>query len=437
MFVRTRLAALVVAALTSAVLLAQGHDVVIPYVPPPQDNTRLHDPVTALVHRVEAGTAHLTAAPVGGVLPSLLRELKIPASSQVLVFSKTSLQYEFISPRTPRALYFNDDTYLGFVPDSTTMELSSVDPEAGAVFYTIAHRTGARPVLVTDARCLQCHQIPATLGVSGHLMRSTFARADGTLARDEPSFLTDDTSPFEERWGGWFVTGTVQGALHMGNAPLPESQHAASFDRHRGSAMTDVSAIFEHQRYLSPESDVVALMVLGHQIRMHNLIARLHHTASAPGAAQKDVDAGIEDLLRYMLFVDAVPLPGPVKGSTTFAADFERLGPTDAKGRSLRDFDLTTRLFKYPCSYLIYSDAFLGLPAAAKTAIYARLDAILSGQDRDPAFAKLRPADRTAIREILQATHPEFSKQETERRSARRFSSAIGANEERARLKPG
>jgi hypothetical protein len=413
---------LLAAVLGAAILAAQGHDVVIPYIPPPQDNSALHDPVTNLARRIEAGSTRLTTAPVGGALPALLRELNIPVSSQVLVFSKTSLQHEYITPRTPRAIYFNDDTYVGFVPDGPILEVSTVDPEIGAVFYTVGHRTGARPILVTDERCLQCHQIPATFGIAGHMMRSTFVRSDGTLASGEPSYLTDDTSPIEERWGGWFVSGTVGGAMHMGNSPLPQSEHAATFDRSRGTAITDVARLFSEDRYLSPHSDVVALMVLGHQTRMHNLIARLHHLASSrgsaattesaelkPGPGDAAVTTAIDDLVRYLLFADEASLKGPVVGTSTFAADFEKLGPKDGRGRSLRQFDLQTRMFRYPCSYLIYSEAFLALPADIKSAIYSRLDGILTGRDGDASFGRLSSADRTAILEILTATHSEFA----------------------------
>jgi hypothetical protein len=412
--------------LGAAILAAQGHDVVVPYIPPPQDNTALHDPVTKLAQRIQSGTTSLTLAPVAGALPALLRELKIPVSSQVLVFSKTSLQHQYITPRTPRAIYFNDDTYVGFVPDGPLLEVSTVDPDIGAVFYTVGHRTGARPILVTDERCLQCHQIPATFGIAGHMMRSTFVRSDGSLASGEPSYLTDDASPIEERWGGWFVSGTIGGAMHMGNAPLPQSEHAATFDRARGTAITDVARLFAFDRYLSPHSDVVALMVLGHQTRLHNLIARLHHLARTAAPASEPVElkpgpaygaggtnpavaTAIDDLVRYLLFADEAPLKGPVAGSSTFAADFEKLGPKDGRGRSLRQFDLQTRMFRYPCSYLIYSDAFLALPADIKSVIYARLGAILKGRDGDAAFGRLSSADRAAILEILTATHPEFA----------------------------
>jgi len=224
-------ALVLVAALPAAILLAQRHDVVVPYVPPPQDNSRLNDPVTVLARRLRSGETRLVAGQVASVLSSLLRELKIPVSSQVLVFSKTSLQHEFIAPRTPRAIYFNDDVYVGFVPEGETLELSSVDPDVGAVFYTLRQRSGAEPALVTGPRCLQCHAIPATLAVPGHMLRSVFVRSDGRLATNTRSFLTDHRSPIEERWGGWFVSGKVGSNLHMGNALLPASEDGSSFDR--------------------------------------------------------------------------------------------------------------------------------------------------------------------------------------------------------------
>lgn len=413
-----RLTLLLAAVLSGAILLAQGHDVVIPYVPPPQSPERLNDPVTNLSRRLASGAAKLTLDGRGGLglLSSVLRELKIPVSSQVLVFSKTSLQFEHITPRTPRAIYFNDNVYLGFVPESDRLELSAVDPEVGAVFYTLSQRPGARPSLVTDATCLQCHQVPATLGVSGHLLRSVFVRSDGRLASELPSFLTDHRSPLAERWGGWFVSGTFSGDVHMGNALLRAGQTDGSFDRAPGTGIANVATLFYSDLYLSPWSDVVALMVLDHQARMHNLIAKLHHDAVA-GTPQRDatgfpkvLNEDIEELLRYMLFVDEAPLKGPVAGPTKFAAEFERLGASDPQGRSLRQFDLRTRLFRYPCSYLIYSDAFLALPQPVKSRIYARLSDILSGRDATGPFGKLVSADRVAIASILTATHPEFGR---------------------------
>jgi len=104
----------------------------------------------------------------------------------------------------------------------------------------------------------------------------------------------------------------------------------------------------------------------------------------------------------------AAPLDGPVKGTSAFAEEFPKAGPRDAKGRSLRDLDLTDRLFKYPLSYLVYSEAFDALPAATKTYVYERLHAVLDGTDTAPEFAHLTPADRQALSEILSETKKGF-----------------------------
>jgi hypothetical protein len=367
----------------------------------------LNDAVTKLVRRLDAGTTTLPFDAQRGFLPAVLRELQLPVSSQVLVFSKTSLQYMSITPQTPRAIYFNDDVYAGFVPDGRLIELSAVDPQIGPVFYTLTQSPTARPHLVTNADCVQCHATPATMSLPGYLVRSVFVRPDGQVAPRTRSFLTDHRSPMDERWGGWYVSGTFSGDVHMGNAVLRDSQDEADFDRVPGTSMTRaaVSAHFRSERYPSGDSDVVALMVLEHQVRMHNLIAKLKYDATG----KRPLDADVEDLLRYMLFVDEPALAGPVAGPTTFAADFERRGPADSRGRSLRQFDLRTRLFRYPCSYLIYSEAFLSLPGPVKQDIYRRLDDILSGRDATEVFARLPLPDRIAIGEILRATLPEFA----------------------------
>jgi hypothetical protein len=409
------LAALLLA-IPAVLVIAQGHDVVLPYIPPPQSVSKLEDPVARLTRRIAAGDTTLEWSNTGGQLASLLRALRIPISSQLLVFSKTSLQFEYITPRTPRAIYFNDNVYVGFVPEGGVLEVSSVDPTVGAVFFTVGQRAGARPTLVTNVRCLQCHLVPATLGVAGHLVRSGFVQPDGYLEAGAPTFMTDQRSPFENRWGGWFVSGSLTRDQHMGNALITSGQRASSFDRGPGTRITSVGTLFRSDLYLSPHSDVVAHMVLDHQTRMHNLIAKLHHDAEpalTPSTPDDSLEAparvpdDIEALVRYMLFVDEAPLGGPVTGSTTYASDFERLGPVDGRGRSLRQFDLRTRLFKYPCSYLIYSDAFLALPAPIKARLYSRLADILNGRD-STLDLRLSQSDRTAVDEILRATHQEY-----------------------------
>jgi hypothetical protein len=166
-------------------------------------------------------------------------------------------------------------------------------------------------------------------------------------------------------------------------------------------------------------------MVLAHQTQMHNLITQTNYRTRlalfadqnskateglAPGvvsdAARKQYEGPAEQLVRYLLFTNEAPLEGPVAGTSGFAEEFAARGPRDSRGRSLRDFDLRTRIFKYPCSYLIYSDAFDAIPGPAKQYVYRRLFEILSGREQGPEFASLSSQDRRAILEILVATKP-------------------------------
>ena len=105
-----------------------------------------------------------------------------------------------------------------------------------------------------------------------------------------------------------------------------------------------------------------------------------------------------------MLFANEAKIREPIEGSSTFSKTFPQRGPRDAKGRSLRDFDLNTRLFRYPLSYLIYDEPFEALPVFARGRIYQRLYEILSGKDKSAEFARLSADDRKAILEILRDT---------------------------------
>jgi hypothetical protein len=179
--------------------------------------------------------------------------------------------------------------------------------------------------------------------------------------------------------------------------------------------------------YLTPHSDLVALMVFEHQTQAHNRIAQaligtkqaLHYQATLnkelgepadhkwESATRRIASAG-EALAKYLLFCGEAKLDGPVAGTSEFAKEFAARGPFDKKGRSLREFDLTTRLFKYPCSYLIYSKGFQSLPAEVKAHTLKRMHAVLTGVDTSAAFAHLSAADRAAILEILRDTLPDL-----------------------------
>jgi len=393
------------------------------------------DRIARLQASIDAGAASLEFDPQRGYLPSLLRALEIPVSSQGLVFSRTSLQVDRIAPWTPRAVYFSDDAYVGWVQEGPIMEIATVDPKLGAVFYTLRQEQAARPVFERQGRtCLQCHDSSSTTGgVPGLIMRSVFPDRYGYVVPSDQGVTTDRT-PLADRWGGWYVTGNLGNQPHMGNIAAPLVGHeianpAAYLTKLRAEPsrpVADLSERFDSAPYLTPHSDAVALMVLAHQASIHNLITaatyearRAEYDDQMAGSARVDgavsegarvrIETAGERLVRAMLFVKEAPLAQPVSGTSEFAAEFARRGTRDQKGRSLRDLDLTRRLFRYPLSYLIYSESFDAMPAPVRTYVYRRLREVLSGQDDRTEFAHLSPADRDAVREILEETKPEFT----------------------------
>ncbi len=391
------------------------------YVPPGHpaiqyDVRPARDPVALLQQRLDKGQVKLQRAPNGwGYLPSILKELGIRADSQVLVFSKTSIQSERIGPATPRAIYFSDDAAVGFVQGGM-LELSGVDPEQGVVFYTLDPEAAEHPRFGRDDSCLRCHQGPPTLGVPGLMVSSIRPRSEGSEGHGS-SYVTDDRVSLADRWGGWYVTGTTGSQAHLGNnTNLVDPVHPGG-PREGTQNITDLAKFFDTSRYLAPTSDVVALMTLEHQVRMTNLMTRigwdariaLHdhsHGGKLDDDARREIDEEIEQMLAYMLFADEAPLSGPVAGVSSFARTFAARGPRDRRGRSLRDFDLRKRLFKYPLSYMIYSGAFDALPGIVRERVYQRLYEILSGKDQNKPFDRLSAEDRRAIMEIVRDTKP-------------------------------
>jgi hypothetical protein len=386
------------------------------------------DPIARLQKRIDAGELELEHDARWGYLPSLLDALGVPRTSQGLVFSKTSFQLKRITPTTPRAVYFGDDIYIGSVQLGEVLEISAVDPQLGGVFYTLdQQRTDWPQFQRRRHECLQCHASPLTQGVPGHVVRSVFPDREGFPVLRAGNFVTSHESPLEERWGGWYVTGLHGDQRHMGNVTIPADGDRDQLDREAGANLTDLSHRIDAAPYLTPHSDLVALMVLEHQTQMHNAITQANYQTLFALRDQRVMDrllerpdgeysettmrrvAGAgESLLRYLLFVGETRLTSPVEGTSGFAAEFSERGPRDTRGRSLRELDLQRRLFRYPCSYLVHSAAFDGLPAVMREYIYQRLLEILEGTDRDGAFRHLTADDRRAIREILLDTKPEF-----------------------------
>jgi hypothetical protein len=391
----------------------------------------LSDPVAALQTQLAEGKAQLTYEPGHGYLKSVLRLLNVPESSQTLVFSKTSFQSAKISPQHPRALYFNDDVYVGAVHEGKAIEVISFDPKQGGIFYLLDEPKAEKPVFQrAELDCTQCHIAAGTRGVPGVLLRSVYATSAGVPSSRLPSFITDQKSAWKDRWGGWYVTagGAPASLANVSLAgPAPTSDEAAKV----APQLKPIDPPFDAAGYLNRGSDQVALLVLAHQTQMHNLITLTNYqtrlalyalgkgsgdaaTAPAletlPEATRAQIERPAEQLLRYMLFVGEAPMGGldarKVVASSPFAQAFAARGPYDGKHRSLRDFDLHDRIFRYPCSYLIYSSAFDALPEPAKGYVYHRLLQVLTGQDRSPDFAGLSASDRQAILSILIETKP-------------------------------
>ncbi len=364
--------------------------------------------VEALRSRIERQEVKLEFSPTQGYLPALLRELKVPATSQLLVASKTSANKNYISPKNPRALYFSDSVALAFVPGAEMIEVAATDPKLGAVFYTLEQKAFSRPQLTRDDRCLECHASSKTLDAPGWLVRSFRTHDDGEVDVLSGLMVTHHT-PIAERWGGYYVTGDTGGQPHRGNLFGAESLAK------RGNTVPSLSAaalksLLDIAKFPEPSSDVAALLVFEHQVHMMNLLTRLRLDTEALDEKEtlERTYPTSEAVLKYLLFIDEAPLLAPIRGTSDFAREFEAQGPMDAKGRSLRQLDLRTRLFKHPCSFMVYSPSFEALPLRARRHLYRRLWDVLAGVDETGEFKSLSAETRTTIREILVQTKKEL-----------------------------
>jgi hypothetical protein len=402
-------------ALASAVASAQRRDAFVENRNHPAiryANGPTNNPIGALNRKLADGTARLQFEPVSGYLRSVLDALDVPVASQALVFSQTSFQAPRIRMANPRAIYFNDRVSVGWVRGGDILEVAAHDARQGVVFYQLDQKAAAKPQFTRNDSCLACHLAWETLGVPGLIVQSVHPLPNDRAYVN--GYTTIHASPFEQRWGGWWVTGDTGGAKHMGNISVMWNDKGASVSNPT-RPLPSVAGLFDAKGFPSPHSDVVAMLVLAHQTQMTNLItragweARLAAAAPSPDASAR-VRETANDLVDYLLFVDEASFPGPIKGSSGFAESFSAAGPRDAKGRSLRQFDLRRRLFRYPCSYMIYTDAFDGLPPAAKDAVYSRMWEVLSGREKHQRYQILTAADRQAIVEILRETKKDLPK---------------------------
>ena len=387
------------------------------------ENAGNNDPVARLQQKLARGEAKLEYSEVDGCLSSVLKLLNVPVASQGRVFSKTSFQLFRISPKNPRAIYFNDEVYVGWVRGGDFVEISTADPKLGGVFYMLEQTKTDQPKIVRNNECLQCHSSWVTRKVPGHIVRSVFPDERGYPLAQLGSRVIGHSNPLKERWGGWFVTGTHGSAQHLSNQIFSERDVLEKIDLSVGTNVKSLAKKVNLVGYLAPHSDIVALMVLEHQTQMHNVLTRLNYETrialsqndalneafnrpkdEISDSTKRRINNAADEVVKYLLFVDEAKLQAPIAGTSGFAKEFAARGLKDKQGHSLRDFDLEKRIFRYPCSYLIYSESFDALPKMALDLVWQKLWTILTGQAQAKEYAAISAADRKAILEILRAT---------------------------------
>jgi hypothetical protein len=388
--------------------------------------------IARLQQRINDGAVKLAATAQHGYLESVLTALHIDPDSQTLVFSKTSLQIDVITAATPRAIYFDDDTYVAWVQQSGILEIVTMDADRGPVFYTLSAADSSPQPARETLRCLTCHDTFAEMGggVPHFLFESTYDVQGNSLIPDAVARETTDETPIAQRWGGWYVTGKDGGAFNLGNIQPPATRTPVNLDRIRHGSVATLDSLLETSAYLRNTSDIVALLILEHQVTVHNeiihanyksrvLVERLQpgsdvatiHWAQLTPQLQNRFELMLRPLVDALLMANAAPLPRPVAGGNGYAERFEARGPRDTEGRSLRQLDLNKRVFRYPLSFLIYSEGFDALPLFVREHVYAKLAQLLRQPDPGAPYSNRSTADRQSAFDILVATKPEFARE--------------------------
>lgn len=388
-----------------------------------------HDMAMALEKAQEQGKVSIDRTDDWAVLHGVLKQFHIPQESQVMVFSKTSKQNDRISPATPRVVYFGDNAYVGYSYGGL-LEVSVIDPKLGPIFYLAdPHVDKKEPIRFTrDQSCLSCHGGPFSPEVPGVIVRSVCPGPEGHPIMSQGSTVVDTTTPFEERWGGWYVTGKHGKAVHKGNVTAEENGESVKLNPLPGQNIMDLGKFFDIEPYPRKTSDIVALMVLEHQTSTQNILTKAHQASvramhmqkslqkelgepvsdEPTGTARRIIDHCAEDVVDALLFKDEAALPeGGIEGNGEFQAAFEKNAPRTAEGRSLKDMQLLTRLFKYRCSYTIYGITFHNLLPQLKKTVFEQLTAALEGKAKLNRYDYLGERERKNIMSILAATLPD------------------------------
>ena len=327
-------------------------------------------------------------------LKALLSQLGVSQESQVLVFSKTSLQTGLITQKNPRAIYFSPDVYVGWVPGGK-VEIIIEDEILGPVFYVVSTPFAgqkAKFIRATDS-CLVCHATSRTEGVPGVFIRSVIPDENAHARLSEGTTLVTDATPLKDRWGGWYVTGRSDDP-HLGNRWSSDNSPLEP----RQSSLEDLRGQIDVTKYLTPRSDILALMVLEHQCKVHNLLTkakygfrRAEHFQKSINPDQKIGEEGsmtwksaersAQEIVGALLFKKEVKLGGDgLEGSKEFVKVLQTFAPETKAGKSLTDLRLYQRMFRHKCSYMIYSKAFKSLPIPIKNRVFELLRSETAGK---------------------------------------------------------
>ncbi len=378
--------------------------VVPPFAGTPEDpgirysSGPLSNDIDRLNQQLTAGRTRLGFDGRSGYLKSVLAALKVPVDSQLLVYSRASFQGRHVTEKSPRAIFYNDTTQVAWVRDADMLELATQDPERGTLYYTLRQTPGEQPRFERASVCLGCHRTRGTHEIPGLVLFSALRLDTGGFG---PAGYMTPSTPFDERFGGWFVTGSSVPKGHRGNDAAALAGHPLP--------IASVDGLFDRDGYPGATSDVVALLVFTHQAHVVNLLVRANWAARVTQPKAPEDQRGLARALAdALLFLDETPLPQHIAGSSGFAERFSSTGPRDRQGRTLRQLDLKTRLMRYPCSYLIHSPMFEALPAAMRSLVYERMWQVLSGADTDPRRPQLARADRQAVVEILRDTRSDW-----------------------------
>ena len=389
-------------------------------------DTPPHDAAQQLEKDQMAGKVKLPRGTSWDTLHGLLKHWNIPRESQVMVFSKTSKQNDRISPATPRVIYFTDNAYVGYSVGGV-FEVSTIDPVLGPIFYLCDPNVPDKEPLrfQRDQSCLSCHGGPFSPEVPGVIVRSVFPGPEGHPIMSQGSTVVDTTTPFSDRWGGWYVTGKHGDVLHRGNVTAQEEGETVKIDFKAGANVKSLEKLFDTTPYPRKGSDIVALMVLEHQTSTQNILTKANQAAmramymqqslqkelgekveiEPTGTARRIIDHCAEDVVDALLFKDECELPkGGIEGDPTFQGAFTKSAPQTKDGRSLKDFQLLTRLFKYRCSYMVYSITFTNLIPQLKQTVLTKLWEALDGKEASGRYTYLGASERKNIQRILAET---------------------------------